>query len=347
GDDWQAIYRFAGSDLSIMTKFKNYFGKVSIFALNETFRFNNKIAEASGKFILKNPSQIRKSIKTPKERNVEKPQVFLHWKNHTCIGRSVEKNDTLDLVKTLSKNPDYKDKTLQILFRYNVHNPKKFINKIEQAWQGEVLTPKTCHASKGLEADIVIINDLIAGDLGFPSEKYEDPILRLLLPQTEHYPYAEERRVFYVGMTRAKHQTHIIADKTRASEFAKELHHQPEYKDCITKCIEKTEENRTCVYCKKGKVVEKSIKEGKEKFYACSHYPVCKYKGLTCTKCNEGLVIRKEDEESTKCNNKNCEETFKPCPKCEYGILYKRIGKDGNPWETCHCYHLTGCRGKA
>ena len=77
GDDWQAIYQFAGSDHKIMTGFAERFGKTTTLKLDLTFRYNDKIAEVSEKFVTKNPSQIPKDIRT----NIRKksPQIFIHW----------------------------------------------------------------------------------------------------------------------------------------------------------------------------------------------------------------------------------------------------------------------------
>ena len=77
GDDWQAIYRFAGSDHKIMTNFQNLFGKTTTLKLDQTFRYNDQIANVSEKFITQNPSQIKKDLKTL--TNKPDPQVFIHW----------------------------------------------------------------------------------------------------------------------------------------------------------------------------------------------------------------------------------------------------------------------------
>ena len=80
------------------------------------------------------------------------------------------------------------------------------------------------HRSKGLEADYVIIigldNEAFAP---FPAER-EDPISRkVYLPEKEKNKYAEERRLFYVAITRAKKKIYLIADFKRPSEFIREI----------------------------------------------------------------------------------------------------------------------------
>ncbi|MBL0321418.1 MAG: UvrD-helicase domain-containing protein [Ignavibacteria bacterium] len=62
GDDWQSIYRFAGSDIGAMTRFQNYFGYSGIVKLDVTFRFDSRLADTSSRFVLKNPIQMQKVI---------------------------------------------------------------------------------------------------------------------------------------------------------------------------------------------------------------------------------------------------------------------------------------------
>ncbi|MCQ2427208.1 MAG: topoisomerase DNA-binding C4 zinc finger domain-containing protein [Clostridia bacterium] len=82
----------------------------------------------------------------------------------------------------------------------------------------------TAHKSKGLQADYVFIINNKNSRMGFPSRMQDDPILDLLLENKESYPFAEERRLFYVALTRAKTKTYLLLQKNHESTFAQELH---------------------------------------------------------------------------------------------------------------------------
>ena len=84
--------------------------------------------------------------------------------------------------------------------------------EIQNFWDGLILPSKTIHSAKGLEADYVIVADLNSKLFGFQSELESDPIINLVLSETDPYPNSEERRLFYVALTRAKEQTHLLAD---------------------------------------------------------------------------------------------------------------------------------------
>ncbi|MGB4057243.1 MAG: UvrD-helicase domain-containing protein [Alphaproteobacteria bacterium] len=221
GDDWQSIYRFAGSDISIMSRFRRFFGRATVVKLDQTFRFNDKIASVSGEFIQKNPNQIRKKLNTTLV--CESPQVFVHWvereEGRPSDGATLER--VIDVIKA---GRDLEDASLLILARYNHLLPNASILKsLEKTWPGHVRTPLTVHRSKGLEADYVIVDGLTADEFGFPSEIEDDPLLGLVLARPDSYSHAEERRLFYVALTRARHQVHLIADRERPSSFVLEL----------------------------------------------------------------------------------------------------------------------------
>lgn len=217
GDDWQSIYRFAGSDISIMSRFREFFGRATIVKLDRTFRFNDKIASVSGEFIQKNPKQIRKTLTT--EVQCTSPQVFLHWLNSNTGNTALQ-----NVVGVIKETVQQENPSLLILSRYNHLLPDHSgMKAIEHIWPGQIKTPMTVHRSKGLEADYVIIDGLTADKYGFPSEIEDDPLLGLVLSEPDSYHNAEERRLFYVALTRARHQVHLLVDCNRPSAFALEL----------------------------------------------------------------------------------------------------------------------------
>lgn len=230
GDDWQAINRFRGADYNLMINFRKYLGiekwllnSYTRIELDETFRFNDKIAHTSQHFILKNKNQINKSLKTFHKR--EKPAVLLHWSSQLYDERITS------WITNHAKKEMYRKKDLMILYRYQFHRPEEnIIKRINQGWKinGKV-DYFTCHGAKGLESDVVLIIDLHSEKHGFPSIKENDPLIDLLLTKKENFEFAEERRLFYVALTRARFETHLLCDNQNISEFAEELKDEEYY----------------------------------------------------------------------------------------------------------------------
>ena len=78
GDDWQSIYRFAGSDINFINKFEKFFGKAVEFPLTKSFRFNDHIKELSQRFIQK-PKGLHKSKSIDVDNVVSHHKFFLKY----------------------------------------------------------------------------------------------------------------------------------------------------------------------------------------------------------------------------------------------------------------------------
>ena len=336
GDDWQAIYRFAGSDHQIMNNFRSIFGNATSLKLDKTFRFNNQIAEVSRKFITKNPSQIKKRLKALTIK--KEPQVILNWIDENNLLSSLTK--TIGMIKSTHSTTD---KSLQILARYNNSKiSEDFIRQLEELWEGKILVQRTIHAAKGLEADFVIVLDLNSIGNGFPSSKNDDPILNLILSEQDNFQYSEERRLFYVALTRAKEQTYLIADNSHPSEFALEL----ETSGYNVKIVGKKESDNKCPACTDGKIIEKTYDNSI--FFSCANYPVCKYKAALCSACKSDYIVRRHNDagqEYSVCRNEDCKAEHEFCDRCADGILIEKPSPYG-PFLSCHNYGFTGCLNK-
>lgn len=210
GDDWQAIYRFTGADVNLTTQFENYFGTTQTTALDKTFRFNNSISDIASTFVMQNPAQSHKKMLTHNLEN--KPKISLYQGDN---------EDKLNHILTEINNQAQPSLSIYILARYKFNLPD--ITLLNSMYNNLNIKIDTFHASKGNESDQVIILGLKSGKYGFPAEKKVSPLLDSLLPKPESFEHAEERRLFYVALTRAKHQVHLLYDANKPSQFVIEL----------------------------------------------------------------------------------------------------------------------------
>jgi len=324
GDDWQAIYRFAGSDINIISGFEGFFGETKTTCLDKTFRFNDSICDISSKFVMQNQAQIEKTLITPKK--VETPSVSLFRGN-------LQQTVIVGYLKTiLSKIQERAsdNATVYLLARYRFELfESQDLRSLKNHVPNLHLNQLTFHGSKGKEADYVIVLGLLRGKHGFPSEKTTDPLLNQLLPVAEPFPFAEERRLFYVAMTRARHRVYLVTDMTEASTFVTELlvdKYPLEFNEFDTELSQKFAQDLTCPKCMTGHLVPQESEHGA--FYGCSHFPRCKHTEDGCRKC--GLPM-KRGEGLRVCIDESCGERSPVCKRCSAEMRIRK-GPRGEFW---------------
>lgn len=221
GDDWQSIYRFSGSDLSLFTDFKSYFGYTDLKKIETTYRFGNPLVGLSSGFVQKNPVQIKKHI-SPFNASCQTDMLFYEYdrNNYAATISSIVASIPSDKSIFLLGRYSFDDYFLSFTFQ-SVKRGNKFFYLIG----GREIEFLTVHKSKGLEADYVIILQCNKGTFGFPSEMSDDPVLNLILGKGDEFPYGEERRLMYVAMTRAKIRTFVMYDRKNSSVFVTEFLH--------------------------------------------------------------------------------------------------------------------------
>ncbi len=166
----------------------------------------------------------------------------------------------------------------------------------------------------------------------------DDPILNAVLSEKEEYPHAEERRLFYVALTRARHAVHLVVDRSSPSSFIFEL---TKYGGLIEFLGGTGFETVNCPSCKTGELVQRTSQYGL--FYGCTNYPLCEYKADACKKCGLGLLVNDRSKGYFTCINPRCSHIERPCPRCRTGRLVERKGKYG-PFLGCTNYYGQGCK---
>ncbi|MDD1794623.1 DNA helicase IV [Enterovibrio sp. ZSDZ42] len=207
GDDWQAIYRFAGSDVSLTTDFLTRFSAGVIGYLDVTYRFHSQIGAVANPFIQVNPKQITKPLNSQKEQ--KKKGV------HLLASESIE-----ETLAKLANTVGDRDVSLMMIGRQHSCKPAD-LSSWQARWPAINMTFVTAHASKGLEADFTFILDMNEGV--FPANSHNEGLEFALLSVDGEMVHAEERRLFYVALTRAKQECWIFCQPEKASEFVKEL----------------------------------------------------------------------------------------------------------------------------
>lgn len=218
GDDYQSIYRFTGCDLSLFINFKKYFSHSKIYKIQTTYRNSKELIKICGNFIKKNQIQIRKKLISNKSLN--KPIKIIYYNNQAYIfNKLIEylyKNNKKNLLLLVRNNNDIKE-ILGSKYTLEKDTIKHY------KYNDLIIKFLTVHKSKGLEADTVIILSLINDIWGFPNKIKDEKILKYVLPKKEKYKYAEERRLFYVALTRTKNEVYLLVNKKLPSIFVKEI----------------------------------------------------------------------------------------------------------------------------
>ena len=324
GDDWQSIYRFAGADISIMREFETQFGYSKRINLETTFRCADRISEVATKFILNNPAQIPKNVRSTRQATEACVYVGFPRKKRFLL------RETLDEIATDAVRHDG-EATVQLLGRYRHMRPEN-MPELARQYSDLQLSYMTVHRSKGLEADYVVVLDLCSGKYGFPTEITDDPLLDLVLASPEGHPNAEERRLFYVAITRARRRVYLLAGEGLLSSFVQELING-EYDVAIFGQVPGNDVS--CPRCIEGRLERRENARDGGVFYGCSNWPYCKYVRPACPNCKTGLLIK---EDNAFCCS-DCGQFVENCPSCD-GWLQKRASKYGpflgcSNWPSC------------
>ena len=331
GDDWQSIYRFTGSDISLFSDFGKFVGEHEKLFIERTYRNSQQLIDISAKFIQQNPQQLAKNPKSSKQ--LDCPVEFAAYDQNNTFAVLIEQirqivaecgvgqhilllgRHSFDLDYVICQR-DNKGKVIKNQLR-------KEVKKYNEATGALILTGFenvdikfiTVHKSKGLEADNVIVLNLKNDLYGFPNKLTDDPIISLLLSAPEDCRFAEERRLFYVALTRTKNKVYLLTPENE-SLFTKEI---KRYSNYLVQGRYGESELVNCPWCKTGRLIIRQNSQTGKSFVGCSHYPHCSQ------------------------SYNNVEILSKPilCPACQSGFLVRRHGRYG---EFLGCTNYPECK---
>lgn len=300
GDDWQAIYRFAGCDISVFLNFENLFSGAVINYITSTHRNSAELQKVVEPFITRNPEQYKKHIQSAIHQS-NPVRIIYHDMNRTAAFEDALKN-------IAAENPQAK---VLILGR-NRHDIDAMVSYDIQVFDYETvrhkkyprldLTYKTVHGSKGLESDYVILISCEDSKNGFPNQMEDDILLSLVLGGKGGFLYAEERRLFYVALTRTRSVVYLLVDKNKPSVFIKEIESSCVSLNPELKMTEDSSNAFSCPWCKAGKLIIRRSPRDNKSFYGCTNFPYCTYtnnnlkavqSNKRCPICGDFMVIRK------------------------------------------------------
>ena len=317
GDDWQSIYRFAGSRVDLMQRCDQHLGFTQRINLTRTFRFGDGILEPSSAFVQRNPTQSQRPMRS--EQTSDGITVIANRNQDQAIAHAL----------TAIRQTGQPEDSILLLGRYHhSYNGDSNTRRIDNS------RFLTVHRAKGQEADHVIILDVNGGKLGFPNTIGDDPILEMVIPPEpadQSMKNAEERRLFYVALTRAKKSVFIVTDPYNPSPFVEELVE-------IAPSVGQTNKlSQRCPVCGEGAL---SLSQSGENL-RCSRGPKCPHLSPRCIHCDDGFVTitphRVGIEPTGVCSNPDCRSEATICPKCRRGVL--RIVRLNGGFLGCSRYY--------
>lgn len=297
GDDWQSIYKFNGSDLNLFIDFDKHFPNSEFINLQENRRNYDRLNHISSRFIMRNEKQEKKKL-ISKKRNNPNPINIVYY------SLNPKSNKVLKLYSIILRIAKRNPKSRILLLGRNNNDINEFTNKnaIFQSFDYTdkikcLQNPKldmtfmTIHSSKGLEYDDVIILNFKDKLNGFPNKIEDDSVLRFL-KEKEKCPYAEERRLLYVALTRTLNNVYLLAPTYKESVFIEELSNKHKVKQLSLRIDKNLEKNfykphksnepfdyrKTgikCPNCKDGKitVVRNNMNDPPTQYIRCSNHP--------------------------------------------------------------------------
>lgn len=325
GDDWQSIYAFSGSDITLFTRFLQLMGAGTELKITHTYRNSQELIDIAGGFVQKNSAQIRKQLLSPK--HLENPIVIEPFDDSVKMMASLA-TKVEEIIGKIIDEFGIKSSIL-LIGRYNydmykLYRTGKFSeqsgNRVKsEKYPNANITFMTAHSSKGLGYDNVVLINMFEGKFGFPCQIEDDPIIKLVTFEDKSMPFAEERRLFYVAMTRTKNRVYIATPKHKPSRFIVELikdYQLPLSEEINMKTVDLF--NLRCPICGFPLKYEFNKNYGLNLWICTNESEVCDF--MTNDRVHKHDICK--------------------CPKCQDGYLIVKMNpKNGNVFYGCTNYY--------
>lgn len=341
GDDWQSIYAFSGSDISLFTQFCKKMGYGKELKIIKTYRNSQEVIDIAGDFVQKNESQIKKTLLANK--HIVDPVIIYSFDDKAKKYSPENNNEARGalymlangiqtaLTHIVENNNGNQNKDILLIGRYgfdgqqleksNLFDYQDYGNKIICKKYPKIkIQFMTAHSSKGLGYDDVIIINTSNSTFGFPCKIDDDPVLKLVTHEDTSIQFAEERRLFYVAMTRTKNRVYMITPENKPSEFVLEL-----------------------IKNYKNIVLDGELKESETQLLSNKLCPICGYPLKYRMNNTYGLKLYMCTNESEICNFISNDlhggiMAIQKCDKCQDGYLIVKQKKDGGTILGCTNY---------
>ena len=329
GDDWQSIYAFGGSDINLFTKFEKKMGYAKMLKIVRTYRNSQEVIDIAGNFIQRNKEQISKQLISHK--HIEDPVLIYTYDGSRKVYKGNRKSGgnyemaraietVLEELLKYKKSEGKEPGSILLLGRYGFDGDHlertglfEYVNRTKEIRSVKFpklnITFMTAHSSKGLGYDDVIVINGKNETYGFPAKVEDDPVLSFVIKGDRSIDYAEERRLFYVAMTRTKNRVFFVAPEANPSEFLLEL--KQSYKNVKLRGYWNEEEpisiaKKPCPLC--GYPVQFKYKKSYGlRLYICTNEPeICgfmtndynagKLSIQKCDKCRDGYLVVKQGQ---------------------------------------------------
>ena len=335
GDDWQSIFRFAGADISLFTHFSEKVGgRADLLKITNTYRNSQELIDTAGTFVMKNTEQIAKELHS--DKHIEQPICVMSYDDSPRTSQEVKNGEDGPLMRSFKKIGEALDRIVEengeeqkvlLIGRYNFDGRNlshygdsmfTFPNSGDFSHPIYIKHPKlkieflTAHSSKGLTYDNVILLNARDAVLGFPSQIEDDPLMKFVIKNDESIDYADERRLFYVAMTRTKNRVYMIVPKLHPSKFVLEIMNNNPAVSLTGEELDPQESSiikQKCPMCGYPLQHRASRILKNEEIWVCSNDPeLCGYvtnnlesgkMGITkCPHCEDGYLICKHRNET-------------------------------------------------